>query len=147
MPVFHQMVGFAFGTYIYQLHISILPRGLRYKWTNTEIIPKAIAIFDWQKTFRGETVHKKCNLLVPFYNFFIILSLKNMIINLLNGWTKFFLQKQPSRGVPFLEKSVLKIRSKFTGEQPYRSVISIKLQISVWVFSSKFAGYFQNTFS
>ena len=37
----------------------------------------------------------------------------------------FYNQKQPFRGV--LKKSVLKICSKFTGEHPYQSVISIKL--------------------
>ena len=38
------------------------------------------------------------------------------------------LQKQPPRGV--LGKDVLKICSKFTGEHPCRSMISIKLQSS-----------------
>ena len=54
----------------------------------------------------------------------------------------------------FLEKGVLKICSKYTGEYPCRSVISIKLQsnfieitLPVWVFSCKFAVCFQNTFS
>ena len=42
----------------------------------------------------------------------------------------------------FLEKSVLKICTKFTGEHPCRSAISVNL-----VFSCKFAEYFQNTFS
>ena len=37
----------------------------------------------------------------------------------------YFLQKQPLRGV--LRKGVLKTCSKFTGEHPCRSVISIKL--------------------
>ena len=49
----------------------------------------------------------------------------------------------------FLEKCVLKICSKFTGEHPCRSAISIKLlcnRASTWVFSCKFAAYFQNTF-
>ena len=49
----------------------------------------------------------------------------------------------------FLRKGVY----KFTGEYPYRSVTSIKLlcskvvRTSAWVFSCKFAAYFQNTFS
>ena len=46
-----------------------------------------------------------------------------------SGW--FFLsnvQKQPSRGV--LRKGALKIYSKFTGEHPCRSVISINLLIN-----------------
>ena len=52
----------------------------------------------------------------------------------------------------FLGKGVLKICSKFTGENPDQSVISIKLQskarnhASAWVFSCKFAAYFQDTF-
>ena len=54
-----------------------------------------------------------------------------------------------SRPEVFLGKGVLKICSKFTGEHPCRSVISIKLQSNTlaWVFSCKFASYFQNTFS
>ena len=48
----------------------------------------------------------------------------------------------------FLRKGVC----KFTGEYPYRSMTSIKLlcnkvvRTSAWVFSCKFAAYFQNTF-
>ena len=57
-----------------------------------------------------------------------------------------------SRPEVFLRKGVLKICSKFTGEHPYRSVISIKLQsnwnqTSAWVFSCKLTAFFQNTFS
>ena len=40
----------------------------------------------------------------------------------------------------FLGKGVLKICSKFTGEHPCQSAMA-------WVFSCKFAAYFQNTFS
>ena len=47
----------------------------------------------------------------------------------------------------FLEKGVLKIYSKFAGEHPWRSAISINLHISAWVFSCKFVAYFQNIFS
>ena len=51
----------------------------------------------------------------------------------------------------FLGKGVLKIYSKFTGEHPCRSAISIKLlcnlSASAWVFFCKFAAYFENTFS
>ena len=51
----------------------------------------------------------------------------------------FEFQKQPSRG--FLRKCVLKKCSKFTGEHPYRSAISIKLQsnfieITLWHWCS-----------
>ena len=54
----------------------------------------------------------------------------------------------------FLGKGVMKICSKFTGEHPCRSAISIKLQskfIEITLrhigFSCKFVAYFQNTFS
>ena len=53
----------------------------------------------------------------------------------------------------FLGKSVLKICSNFTGEHPCRSDFNkVPLQrywnrTSAWVFSCKFAAYFQNTFS
>ena len=54
----------------------------------------------------------------------------------------------------FLGKSVLNIFIKFTGEHPCRSAISTKLlcnfleiRTSAWVFSWKFAAYFQKTFS
>ena len=50
----------------------------------------------------------------------------------------------------FLAKVVLKICSKFTGEHPCRRAISIKLvywnRTSAWVFSRRFAAYFQNTY-
>ena len=74
------------------------------------------------------------------------------------GWN--FTCKHPLRWIGrsshpevFLRKSVLKIYSKSTGEHPCRSVISIKFlkqlywnHTSAWVFSCKFAAYFQNTF-
>ena len=56
-----------------------------------------------------------------------------------------------SRPEVFLVKGVLKICTKFTGEQSSRSVISIKLQskfidiwnqTSAWLFLCKFAAYF-----
>ena len=40
----------------------------------------------------------------------------------------------------FLRKDVLKICSKFTGEHPWRRVISIKLQESLWVAASEQGG-------
>ena len=61
-----------------------------------------------------------------------------------------------SRNTPpevLLGKDVLKIYSKFTGEHPCRSVVSIQLQqlyrnrTSARVLSRKFVVYFQNTFS
>ena len=42
----------------------------------------------------------------------------------------------------FLEKGILKIYSKFTGEQ----IALYSNRTSAWVFSCKFAAYFQNTF-
>ena len=67
----------------------------------------------------------------------------------------FYLWRNRCRGSHpevFLGKGVImKICSKFTGEQPCQSVISIKLfywnRTSAWGFSSKLATYFQNTFS
>ena len=62
-------------------------------------------------------------------------------------------QKQPFRGVPIV-KGVLKICSKFSGEHPCRSVISIKFRsnfieitTSAWVFSCKFAAFFRTPFT
>ena len=58
-----------------------------------------------------------------------------------------------SRLKAFLRKGVLKICSKFTGEHLCRSAILTKLlqlygnHLSIWVFSFKFASYFQNTLS
>ena len=52
----------------------------------------------------------------------------------------------------FLGKGALKIRSKFTGEHPCWSATKVALQLywssaSAWVFSCKFAAYFQYNFS
>ena len=52
----------------------------------------------------------------------------------------------------FLRKGVVEICSKFTGEHPCRSPISIKLlcnflKITLRHFHYKSAAYFQNTFS
>ena len=72
--------------------------------------------------------------------------------------TTLFANIRSSRPEVFLGKGVLKICRKFTGEHPCRSVISIKLLYSfialqlywnhslAWVFSCKYATYFQNTF-
>ena len=57
-----------------------------------------------------------------------------------------------SQAEVFVVKGVLKICSRFTGEHSCWSVISITLQSThwnhtlVWLFFSKFAAYFQNTF-
>ena len=52
-----------------------------------------------------------------------------------------------SRPKMFLAKGVLKIRSASTGEYPWQSVISIYWNYTlVWIFSCKYAAYFQNTF-
>ena len=50
----------------------------------------------------------------------------------------------------FIRKGILEIHSKFTGEHPCRSVTGNPLywnHTSAWVFSCRFAVYFQNTFS
>ena len=57
------------------------------------------------------------------------------------------LHKQPPE--VFLLTYVLKICSKFTGKHPCRSAISKQIywnDTSAWVFSFKFAPYFQDTF-
>ena len=60
--------------------------------------------------------------------------------------SKSYFQKQHFRGD--LGKGVRKICSKFIGENPCRSAISIKLLCTLtWVFSCKFPACFQNTFS
>ena len=62
------------------------------------------------------------------------------------------LKSRSSHPEMFLEKVALKICSKFTGEQPYRSVISIKLLCNFIEiplrhgYSPLLAAYFQNTF-
>ena len=62
-----------------------------------------------------------------------------------------FIQEHPYKGV--LGKDVRKLCSKFTGDHSCGSAISIKLEsnfvedTSAWVFSCKFAAYFQSTFS
>ena len=52
----------------------------------------------------------------------------------------------------YLRKGVLKIYSKFTGEHPkpqcnFNKVAKHFIRTLAWVFSCKFAAYFQNTFS
>ena len=61
----------------------------------------------------------------PNFCFFPIFSLCHKIIcNLTNTFLKLF---RSSRSEVFLVKGVLKICSKFTGEHPCQSVVSIKL--------------------
>ena len=68
--------------------------------------------------------------------------------------TEFASTKTNCRSSPaevFLGKGILKKSSKFTGEHPCWSAISIKLKIywnctSAWVFSCTFAANFLNTF-
>ena len=85
-----------------------------------------------------------CGFIVSVYIFLVIQELTLRVSN--GSFTK-----QPSRGV--LKKSVLEISSKFTGEHPCRSVISVKLQSKFieitprhGCFLVKFAVYFRNTF-
>ena len=54
-------------------------------------------------------------------------ALKNKLFHSEVLWDSRILQKQPPRGVPRKRCSEI-ICSKFTGEHPYRSTISIKLQ-------------------
>ena len=84
-----------------------------------------------------------------FFCFFAIICRLNLLACISNLFAG-SVQKQPSRG--FLQKSVLKICSKFTEQHQCRNVISIKLRQLYWsytlarVFSFKLAAYFQNTF-
>ena len=95
---------------------------------------------------------------------FLDLYTYSLKINNLRFWSIFKLcnsLKKQKRGTcrssypeVFLEKGVLKICRKFTREHPCRSAISIKLVAKqlywnhtlAWVFSCRFAAYFQNTF-
>ena len=71
-----------------------------------------------------------------------------LIIDLCNSFSNYWFEitsllKTPFRSSHpdvFLEKSVLKISDKFTGEYPSLN------PSSAWVFSCKCAAYFQNTF-
>ena len=57
-------------------------------------------------------------------------------------------RNRSSRPKVFLRKGILKLCSKCTGEHPCGRAISIKLlwnRTSAWVFSCKFAAYFQNS--
>ena len=84
--------------------------------------------------------------------FFKFLELRHWTCSLLINFCTFSVTFRSSRSEVFLRKGVLKMCFKFTGEHPSQSAISIKLQSSffwnhtlAWVFSCKFAGYFQNT--
>ena len=99
-----------------------------------------------------------------FWTEFFVLT-QNHSTSTINHWTilnyfrvtskvhKFTTHRyRSSRPEVFLRKGVLKICSKFTGEHPCRSAISINLQlyqnhILEWVLCCKFAAYFQKTFS
>ena len=72
------------------------------------------------------------------------------------GYQYYGLHFRSSPPEVFLGRGTLKICNKFTGEHPCWSAISIKLLVALqlywnhtssWVFSCKFAAYFQNTFS
>ena len=76
----------------------------------------------------------------------MIQNLENIRKNIPEEYPFNLFRSSPSK--VFLGKGVLKICSKFTGEHPCQSAISIKLLSTLaWVFSRKFAVYFQNTFS
>ena len=83
--------------------------------------------------------HKKT--LKKFSNIFKVYRKRLVEWNGLKKQSLYF-QKQPPRGV--LSKGVLKICSNVAGEHPCRS--EYWNLISAWVFSCKFATYFQNTF-
>ena len=90
---------------------------------------------------------------VPLYLWWVELILNHCRIPIYyvqNCRTKWLLEQVKSRSSHpevFLGKGGLKICSRFTGEHPCRCAISIKLFCNAaWVFSCKFAAYFQNTF-
>ena len=89
-------------------------------------------------------------LFLPFYVYVYvyIYEQKPPKAILLDHLETFFILSVFRSGRPavFLGKSVLKICSKFTGEHPYRSVISATFLKSHFGIG-KFAAYFQNTFS
>ena len=77
------------------------------------------------------------------------LSFDNLTKLSLSKLCRIFRSFRSSHSDVFLRKGFLKICNKFTGEHTCWSVTSIKLlcnQTSTWVFSCKFAAYFQNTF-
>ena len=95
--------------------------------------------------------------LIPVWSLWVIFTVrkkhckKKMKFSLEDVFSKWE-QKQSPRDVP--RKGVLKICSKFTGEDPCGSAVPVKLLLqiywnhtSAWVFSCKFAAYFQNSFS
>ena len=84
---------------------------------------------DFARNFMYIIFIKKLNLLAVHgvnFNSLLFHSQKKEFLNQLLEVTT-ILQKQPSIGF-FLRKVVLKICRKFTGEHPFPSVISIKLQ-------------------
>ena len=111
-----------------------------YYWFNCDILKKITNFFEITANFRLKEI------------FWIVLFL--LLKYLQWKWLLFIYPMLPvfrsSHPEVFFRKGVLKICSKFTGEHPCRSAISIKLLwncTSAWVFSCKFASYFQNTFS
>ena len=78
-----------------------------------------------------------------YFYFFLLLLLFSAQIGPSSETLVFINGSKPSE--KFLGKGILKICSKFTGEHPCRSAISIKLRNRTfpWVFISKFTAYFQ----
>ena len=88
----------------------------------------------WKSIYQGLKKSKSCNvtvwnIMVQGHQIFVTISSKFMFL-LIGGTAivRLWLGFRSSRPEVFLGKSVLKIYSKFTGEHPCRSAISIKLQ-------------------
>ena len=75
-----------------------------------------------------------------------------VLCHMFRFWKERLCNYTSSRPEVFLWKGGLKICGKFTEEQPWGSVISVRLRsifieiaLRAWVFPCKFAAYFQNT--
>ena len=115
------------------------------------------AMYDKYHLVRTHKFPKSCHFLPRYTHTYVCVSGDNkwQFFGMFCARTKWMspvvkLINRSSREEVFLRKGVVKVCSKFTGEDPCRSVISINLlydfiSILAWFFSYKFAVYFQNT--
>ena len=111
---------------------------------------------DQKKTSYLDTFHAMLHLFWLFYffletqNFNLFLFFFEILELIQHKFRERVTDNRSNRSEVFLVKAVLKMCCKFAGEHPCRSAISIRLlhwsRTSAWVFSCKFAAYFQNTF-
>ena len=111
---------------------------------NVILVVEGLEILDIKESYKQKKhiIENK-----PYIN---VANVTNLVSNVI-----FFRSSLPE---VFLEKGVLKVCCKFTGERSCWNEISIKLlcnfialqlywnHTSAWVFSCKFAAYFQKTF-